>query len=182
MDDMKRDLSISLTTASLYMLVVMVPLMLLLVLLYCAIWGSDRFFTDLYRFMGWDSLLPVLLVGVPVHELIHGISWVWFGKISIRDVRFGLKTLTPYTHCKVPIRAKAYRMGAFMPGLILGILPYVIGLMVGDGWIADFGLLYILAAGGDLLVLWILRGVNSYAWVEDHPSRAGCYVMDTGNK
>jgi hypothetical protein len=178
MGDMKRDLSISMTTASLYMLVAMVPLMLLLVLLYCAVWGSDMFVADLYRFMGWESLLPVLLIGVPVHELIHGIGWVLFGKISIRDVRFGLKSLTPYTHCKVPIRAKAYRMGAFMPGLMLGILPYVIGIMVGNGWIMAFGLLYILAAGGDLLVLWILRDVNREAWVEDHPSRAGCYVME----
>lgn len=175
---MKRDLSVSMTTASLYMLVVMVPLMLLLVLLYCGVWGSDRFFAGLYRFMDWDSILPALLIGVPAHELIHGLAWVWFGKISIKDIKFGLKSLAPYTHCKVPIRAKAYRMGAFMPVLLLGVLPYTIGLLAGNGWLPAFGLVYILAAGGDLLVLWILRGVDGQALVEDHPSQAGCYVME----
>ena len=34
------------------------------------------------------------------------------------------------------------------------------------------------AAGGDWLVLWLLRGVSPGAFVEDHPTRAGCYVLE----
>jgi hypothetical protein len=169
------------TAATVYILILLIPLMALLILPYDALWGLEKFFMGLQRFMDWSSFLPAIIIGVPAHELIHGLSWMWFGRISIQEIKFGFKALTPYAHCKVPIRARAYRVGAFMPALLLGILPYGIGLISGSGWFTSFGLVYILAAGGDLLVLWILRGVSGEAWVEDHPYRAGCYVMEENN-
>jgi hypothetical protein len=178
MSQRKRDLSISMTAATLYMLVFMIPLLVILLIPFTALWGLERFYIDLSRFMEWGSLLPALVIGVPLHELIHGLAWVRFGKLSLREIKFGLKSLTPYTHCKVPLSAKAYRAGALMPALLLGVLPYVFGLIRGDGWFITFGLVYIFAAGGDLMVLWILRGIDGQALVEDHPSRAGCYVME----
>ena len=175
---MKSDRSMSIGSASLFTLVIVLPTMVLLVVLYAAIWGSGNFFNALNRFLDWSSLLPVLIIGVPVHEGIHALSWLWLGKITKKDIRFGVKSLTPYTHCEVPIRASAYRGGAIMPALILGVLPYVIGLGTGLGWFTSFGLMYIFAAGGDLLILWILRGVKGEAMVEDHPLRVGCYVFE----
>jgi hypothetical protein len=41
-----------------------------------------------------------------------------------------------------------------------------------------FGLLFTFAAGGDALVLWLLRGVAPHRLVEDHPTRAGCFVWE----
>jgi hypothetical protein len=175
---MKKDLSISMSAATVYILLMLIPLMVLLMIPFNAIWGMNTFFVGLEKFMDWPSFLPVILIGVPAHELIHGLSWVWFGKIPFRDIKFGLKALTPYAHCKVPMRARAYRFGAVMPAFLLGILPYVVGLVTGSGWFTSFGLVYILAAGGDLLVLWTLRSVSGEVWVEDHPSRAGCYIME----
>jgi hypothetical protein len=175
---MKRDLSIPLSTATVYILLFLVPMMALLILPYNAIWGLESLLDGMYRFADWPSFLFVILIGVPLHELIHALAWMWFGRISLKEIRFGVKALTPYAHCKVPIRARAYRIGAFMPAFLLGFLPYAIGLIGGDGWFTSFGLVFIFAAGGDLLVLWALRGVDGEAWVEDHPSRAGCYVMD----
>jgi hypothetical protein len=33
------------------------------------------------------------------------------------------------------------------------------------------------AAAGDFLILWILRGVPAGAWVQDHPQQVGCLVV-----
>jgi hypothetical protein len=60
----------------------------------------------------------------------------------------------------------------------MGVLPYILGLLFDYAWLANFGLLFILAAGGDLLVIWTLRNVHRDAMVIDHPSRVGCIVLD----
>ncbi|MGB8982049.1 MAG: DUF3267 domain-containing protein, partial [Anaerolineales bacterium] len=62
--------------------------------------------------------------------------------------------------------------------LILGILPYLVSLFTGNGCLFWFGLLNTAAAGGDFLILWLIRKVKSGRLVEDHPTHAGCYVLE----
>jgi hypothetical protein len=177
----RQDLSLSIAAAYMYMLLLAVPLIVALALAFAGVWGWGRLFDGAARFLAWPSLVPSLVIGIPLHEVIHGLSWAYFGQRPLKDVRFGVqwKLLTPYAHLQVPIPARAYRLGAAMPALVLGLLPYGAGLAVGKGWFTAFGLLYLFAAGGDLLVLWQLRKVDANALVEDHPSRAGCYVYGT---
>jgi Protein of unknown function (DUF3267). len=85
--------------------------------------------------------------------------------------------LTPFARCTVPTRARWYRLSLALPGLALGAAPLTIGLLTG-GWPATFyGFLMLVAAAGDFLILWILRGVPAGAWVQDHPQRVGCLVV-----
>ena len=98
---MKKDLSISLSAASVYILLLLIPMMALLIIPYTAIWGLESFLAGLYRFASWPSFLLVILIGVPLHELIHALAWMGFGKISLREIQFGVKALTPYAHCKI---------------------------------------------------------------------------------
>jgi hypothetical protein len=72
--------------------------------------------------------------------------------------------------------AGAYRFGAAVPGVVLGVLPALAGLATGGGALFLFGLLFTLAAGGDALILWLLRDVPAARLVSDHPTRAGCLV------
>ena len=65
-----------------------------------------------------------------------------------------------------------------MPGLVVGLLPSLVGIATGNGWIMLFGLFFTFAAGGDLLVLWLIRKVDAKVLVEDHPTNAGCYVYE----
>jgi len=41
--------------------------------------------------------------------------------------------------------------------------------------------LFTIAAGGDFIVLWILRKTDSNNLVEDHPTRAGCFIYEVKN-
>jgi hypothetical protein len=139
---------------------------------------------------GFDGFLPsplsvalvavgmaVLLVG---HEALHAIGWLVFGRLSRQAVSFGLdrKTLSPYTHVSTPMPAAAYRAGALLPGVVTGLLPAVIGILLRSGPLTLIGAALLSGAVGDLMVLWVIRQVPGDRLVIDHPSRAGCWVQE----
>jgi hypothetical protein len=72
------------------------------------------------------------------------------------------------------MRATGYRISVVLPGVGLGILPAIIGVALGLGWLTVLGAVMTGAAGGDLAVLWAIRGVAADATVRDHPSKPGC--------
>ncbi|MBR9975107.1 MAG: DUF3267 domain-containing protein [Bacteroidetes bacterium] len=171
------DRSVSLLKANFLMVYFAVPSVLLLGGAYVAVWGYHRLVWVLMGGYGWS--LAALLVGIVVHEAIHGIAWKIAARKPTSAIRFGFhwKTLTPYAHCSEPMPARAYRIGAAMPLLLLGVLPSLAGIAWGSGALMAFGLFFTFAAGGDMLILWLLRDVPPDAQVEDHPVRAGCYVL-----
>lgn len=167
-------------TANVVAVLVMLPLAALLAVPYLLIWHRQglSFALDGFGWLPW--LLVTLVGGIVVHELIHGIAWAVASGRSLRDIEFGVQwqSLTPYAHTKGPMPARAYRIGAAMPGLLLGVVPVILATATGNGSLLAFGLLFTWAAGGDWLILWLLRGLPGDALVEDHPTRAGCYVFE----
>lgn len=122
----------------------------------------------------------LLLSGILIHELIHMFTWAISAKkpLSVFKLGFQWKSLTPYAHCKEPMDIRPYRIGSFAPGLLLGLLPWLLSLLTGDLLLFFFGFLYTTAAGGDFLILWIIRNIKPNTLVEDHPTNAGCYVIE----
>lgn len=177
MNENKRDLSISMERASVIVLWISIPVVVAQFALFQALHGAKRMVPT------WNTavLIAVILLGVVVHELIHAITWVFFGHKPFSKIRFGFqwKTLTPYAHLTEPIEVNAYRLGGFMPGFMLGILIYGLSLLLGDGNLFWFSLIHTSAAGGDWLVLWLIRNLKPGQLVEDHPTQAGCYVIET---
>lgn len=177
----RKDLSVSMLAANLYSLIIGLPLLLFLGSLFAALWGGERLWLGIGALT--DSILLFLLIlaaGIVIHEAIHGLAWSFFARRPLREMKFGIQwsTLTPYAHCPGPTPVTAYRLGALMPGLLLGILPAVAGIISGSGFMLAFGLLFTFAAGGDFTILWLLRKVPEGRLVEDHPTRAGCYVLE----
>ena len=125
--------------------------------------------------------LPAMMTGIFLHESVHALSWGVFSGRGLRSVCMGFqwKTMTPFAHCLVPITARSYRLGAVMPGFLVGLLPALAGSFTGMHRLASFGWFMTFCAGGDLLVLLLLRGVPADALVEDHPTRAGCRVVES---
>lgn len=124
--------------------------------------------------------LIMLVVGVPLHEGIHGLTWGLVNKGGFRHVSFGViwKFLTPYCHYSEPMSRGRYIAGAVMPFLLLGLLPAVASLFNGNFYMLIFGVLYIGAAAGDLWMTWLILKEPKNALFLDHPSEAGFWVIE----
>lgn len=122
----------------------------------------------------------LLLLGILVHEFTHILAWALFANKSLKAFKLGFQweALVPYAHCKEPMDIRSYRIGSFAPGLLLGILPWLISLCTGDILFFFFGLLYTTASSGDFLILWLMRKIKPTTLVEDHPANAGCYIIE----
>ncbi len=64
--------------------------------------------------------------------------------------------------------------GKGLIAILLGIIPALVALITGKGWLLIYGTLFTVLAGGDLLVFWLIRKVRSSELVKDHPERCGC--------
>ena len=175
----KHDLSVSMLRANVLAFFIMIPVAILQFSLFIMWNGAENFsFT-----LNLPSLLifaAIVIVSIVAHELIHGLTWMVAGKKPFSAVRFGIQwnMLTPYAHLKEPIDVNVYRIGGFMPGFILGILPFILSLLTGSEGLLWFSVLQTAAASGDWLILLLLRKVKSGTLVEDHPTQAGCYVYE----
>lgn len=183
---MKVDKSISFKKGNIYGVVIGLIPVIIMSIIYIKIWGLNHFQSGLKLFFlnqqGYFFL--TMLTGIIIHEFIHGISWRLIGSQTSKTIQYGIqwKTLTPYAHCQKPIEIKAYCWGIAMPGLILGILPAFVGIGLGNGWLFNFGLIFTIAAGGDILILLLLKNVRSGTLVKDHPTRIGCYIYPETTK
>ena len=121
-----------------------------------------------------------MLIGVVIHELIHGLTALWYAKVKWEDIKFGLdaKTFTPYFHSKAPISAKKYRVVAVMPLVVMGLVPYFLALATGGLWLLAFGIMFTITAVGDVMILWLMRHLPADQQVQDHPTQVGLLVID----
>lgn len=120
--------------------------------------------------------VPMLLVGIVVHELIHGITWILLVKERFSHLSFGLMAGGVYCHIDVPMTKRNYVIGALMPGLLTGLVPWLAGIVVGSWLWTLLGAVMIGAAMGDIMIVRAIRKETPDTLVYDHPSLGGCYV------
>jgi hypothetical protein len=175
-----KDVSLSMRQVNLMAIPVALIPAVAIVLLYAGVngWASFRFAAAFFR-STWFAL-AILIGGIILHELLHGAAWAYFGRRPLTAIKFGIHwaTLTPYAHCRDAMTVEAYRIGAATPAIVLGLLPSALAIFGGMHWLLFPGILFSAAAGGDLLILWLLRHEHGTALVRDHPDRAGCLVHD----
>jgi hypothetical protein len=122
----------------------------------------------------WVKYLSVIL-GIFIHELIHGVIFAFYAPNGFRSVKFGFsKNLgSPYCHCSDPIKVKHYMRAGIAPFVVLGVIPYALSIVTGNNWIKIFGLLFCIGGFGDLLVWIKLLKFDRNRLVKDHPSKMG---------
>lgn len=163
--------------ANIFGLLILIPIIIFYGIPYFLIWGYNY-----ERPENFNSffLLFILcfLVGVVIHELIHGITFAAFAKSGFKSIRFGVmwKMITPYCNCKESLKIKHYIIGALMPGIVLGLIPAILAVVFGSYFLLLVGVVFTIAASGDVLIVWSLRKENKNDYVLDHPSEAGCIV------
>ncbi len=186
----KKQLTIDLVKANQWGLIILIPISLLYFVPYFFIWSdqfsngnfwknTQSFFKQYGIFSGFVPFF-VLIVGIVLHELIHGISWAIYAKQGFKSIKFGIlkQMMTPYCHCKEPLLLKHYIIGAIMPAIILGFIPAIIALIMGSFSLMLFAAFFTMAAIGDFMIIQLIKNENANSWVLDHPSEAGCYILE----
>jgi hypothetical protein len=181
----KDQLTIDLVKANIFAIVLMLPIVLIFVLPYFLIWGIGFNSSDIRsltkvlspELMGLVLIL-VFTLGIILHELIHGIVWSRYTSNGFKSIRFGVlwKMLTPYCHCKEPLKVKEYIIGALMPAIILGFVPGILAIIIGNFGLLIFGIIFTTAASGDFMIINLLKNEDKDDYVQDHPSEAGCFI------
>ena len=100
-------------------------------------------------------LLPILLVLIVLHELIHGLVWGCFAKNHFHSIEFGViwKALTPYCTCSGPMKKWQYMLGGAMPTLVLAAGTVVIAVATSQWLLFLIAELIIFSGGGDFLII-----------------------------
>jgi len=161
----------------------------LVFIVYAVLWGSvplgpldnSLTFTDngaIFKINVWVVALVIYFISVVLHELLHAVGYRW-GGVPWSDIKFGIiwKGFFPYAHCKIPLAVAPYRRAIWLPGLITGLLPTILGIAVGVEVLALYGATMLSGAVGDLLMLWDLRALKPDALIQDHPNKAGYYLL-----
>ena len=168
--------------ASMFSVAIFVVVVAVLLLPYSFLYGMDGF--DAIRDASLFLELLVLIVGVVAHEFIHGICWSQCVDGGWKTIKFGVmwKSLSPYCHCSEPMKVRNYRFGALAPLFVVGWLPDIIALIIGNLPLLIFGMLFTAGAAGDIMVVWTLRHEKADTYVLDHHSEAGCWVYREKNE
>jgi hypothetical protein len=188
---LKKEYTLSAAKANIRALFIVLPILLVYILTYSLIWPEQFSLTALKGLLivykTWILFLPfilllIIILGAMLHEMLHGYTWALFCENGLKSIKYGMcwALLTPYCHCQEVLSLRAYMLGGVMPGLLMGLLPAFVGLVFGSIPVFLFGVLFSMAASGDLLVLWMLRHQTRTALVQDHPDLIGCYVFVKG--
>ena len=174
-----KELTIEMRKAQATGAVLGITLVLILILPYYLIFGLAEL-EKVRQFFSLRIFIPSIIIGIFVHEFIHGLTWAVAAKIGLANIKFGfqLKSLTPYAHSKLPMKTNAYRLGAVMPLLLLGVLPYLFALISNNPYFFGFGLFFCFVASGDIMILWLIHKLPAHQLIQDHPSKGGVILLE----
>ncbi len=183
----KEKLTIDIVKANVNALIMIIPIFVVFAFPYFLLWH------DGFKNTGIRSMLEIidigiignailylvaLFAGIVLHELIHGMTWALFTEKGFKSITFGImkELMTPYCHCKEPLRVKHYILGGIAPAILLGLIPAILSWVTGSFPLLLFGIIFTLAAAGDFMIINLLRKEKMDDFAEDHPSEAGCFV------
>lgn len=86
-----RKVSIDIIKANVFAVVLMTVLGIAFLVLFILIWKGRKPTDELIGgFPEWSILFALMLVGVIVHELIHGLTWACYAKSGWNSISFGV--------------------------------------------------------------------------------------------
>ena len=169
---------LSIEKVSIRALLMIFPIAIIYAVPFYLVWGKNVL--SALRFRPVLFLLLFVVLGIAIHELLHGIVWAVFSKKGLRSIRFGIKWeyFTPYCHCTESLKVWQYILGGLAPLIFMGIIPAIYAMYNGNALLMFFALFFSCAAGGDIQAVWLLRKFKKNQIIRDHPEELGFIVMN----
>ena len=122
----------------------------------------------------------ILVIGIIIHEFIHGIFMALFSKNGWKSVRFGFikKQLMPFANCLEPLTSKQMLVVSLAPFFILSLLPSLYGMLFGDLFCFFIGFSMTLGAVGDFIYSHLIFKTGLNNKLLDHKSKVGFIIID----
>ncbi|MEA4911958.1 MAG: DUF3267 domain-containing protein [Oscillospiraceae bacterium] len=136
-----------------------------------------------FTWRGYLLFFAGMILSVPVHEFLHGLTWSLYCKNGWRSIHIGVlwKKLTPYCCCMEPLSPGAYLLGGLAPFVVLGLGSFAAAMAAGSVgwlWLSAFNML---AAGGDTTIaLMLLLRRPGGDRIIDHPTACGFWAFSRG--
>ena len=174
----RQNLTINIAKANILSLL----LMLIAFVAGCLLYYAVNHRVDFADFNAFSFLIYFIILTV-IHEMIHGACWVIFSPGRFKDIEFGIMkpSFSPYCACLVPLKKWQYMVGVIMPGVVLGVIPFVFSIMLAKPFGLFMASAMIAIAAGDLM---IFRKIAKYNSKEkevvymDHPTDAGGVIFE----
>ena len=138
---------------------------------------------------GMACFCALIFLSIFIHELLHGIVWSFQAEKKWKSIYFGVmwEYLTPYCHCREPLRPRQYLTGVLAPFVVLGAGLYAAALLSGSYMLLALSLINILSAGGDTTIAcmeWKYLKQNDSCCILDHPTDCGftAFVKNTNQQ
>lgn len=179
-DTSPATISVSGFKLNVYVLMLTFPVWLLSSGYFVFVYGFSAYVSGIVEVLNYKIFI-FLVLGIIVHELLHALTWMLLQNEGFANIKFGfnLQALTPYTHYTKAMEVWKYRLGGIMPGLVMGIAPVIVSYILQNASINFIGFLFLWAATGDIISLWMIRKLKSKQMVKDHPHKLGVIVMET---
>lgn len=177
--NVKGTISLTGLKLNIYVLLLTVPFWFLVSGPFVFIQGISEYVMGIVRVLDYQIFI-LLFLGIAIHELLHALTWMFLQKEGFINIKFGFnwQSLTPYTHYEKPMLVWKYRLGGIMPGLLMGFLPVIISYIIENASLNFVGFLFVWAATGDIISLWLIRKLGSKQKVQDHPEELGVHILN----
>lgn len=116
----------------------------------------------------------IQLLGIFIHELIHGIISIYFTK-DIKAIKFGFipKFMIFYCHCKKPLFVNHYIIMVIAPFFFMGVLPFFIGIYYEHFYAILFGFIFTMVGVGDLYIVYLVVKNYKKKYIRDSSTEIG---------
>ena len=129
----------------------------------------------------WDILIVLvgLVFGVVLHELLHALGGIIAGKLSTKDIKFGmnLKQGLFYCHLSKAMKVSQYRFVLLLPVVITGIIPLIICTIFGNIFMVLLFCFMVSGGAGDIIMFFSLMKEDKDTKILDHSSAPAFYLL-----
>ncbi|SNR24442.1 DUF3267 domain-containing protein [Flavobacterium sp. ov086] len=174
-------------------IIISIPIIVLFVLVLCLKWDevfkqnlkeikeSLLFFDNKRANVVLVILIPnlIIILGIIIHELIHGVFMAFFSENSWKSVRFGFvkKYLMPFANCKEALLSKKMLIVSLAPFFILGFFPSLYGIFYNNLFFLFIGFSMTLGAVGDFIYAYLIIKTGLGYKLLDHDSKVGFKIV-----
>lgn len=129
----------------------------------------------------WDIVITLVLMsgGIVIHEGIHALGAMIFGKCKKENISFGFipRQLMFYCHAEKPMTASAYTLMLLLPVVVTGFIPFILSVCLGNIFLVVAFAMLISGGAGDLIMAASLRKIPASALLLDHPKAPAYYLL-----